>query len=257
MPNNADCQKDTGMHLKKITIDAQKFPTREQYPFNLDIFNQTQTISLDLPVSFFVGENGSGKSTLLKAIAHKCGIHIWSGIQTPRFQKSPYEDQLYHAVSIEWKEGEVPGSFFASQIFQNFSRALDTWAQADPEIINYFGGKSLMAQSHGESLMSFFKARFSIKGLYLLDEPETALSPKSLLELLQLLAQMSQAGHAQFIIATHSPILMACPESSIFSFDQIPLGAIEYEKTEHYRIYKNFMQDRDRYINPVIAGATD
>ena len=257
MHSNADCRKDTGMHLNKITIDAQKFPTREQYPFNLDIFNQTQAISLDLPVSFFVGENGSGKSTLLKAIARKCGIHIWSGIQTPRFKKSPYEDQLYHAVRVECKEGEVSGSFFASQIFQNFSRSLDAWAQADPEIINYFGGKSLMAQSHGESLMSFFKSRFSIKGLYLLDEPETALSPKSLLELLQLLIRMSQSGHAQFIIATHSPILMACPGSTIFSFDQIPLGAIEYEKTEHYRIYKKFMQDRNRYINPVVAGATD
>lgn len=91
------------MHLKKITIDAQKFPTREQYPSNLDIISHTQTISLDLPVSFFVGENGSGKSTLLKAIARKCGIHIWSGMQTPRFQKSQYEDQLHHAVSVEWE----------------------------------------------------------------------------------------------------------------------------------------------------------
>ena len=237
------------MHLKKIIIDAQEFPTRKQYPFNLDIFIQTQTIPLDLPVSFFVGENGSGKSTLLKAIAHKCGIHVWSGMETPRFQKSPYEDQLQLAIRVEWREGEVPGSFFASQIFQNFSRALDSWAQADPEIINYFGGKSLLAQSHGESLMSFFKSRFSIKGLYLLDEPETALSPRSLLELLQLLIRMSRAGHAQFIIATHSPILMACPGSAIFSFDQSPLGAIPYENTEHYRIYKRFMQDRNCYIN--------
>jgi len=244
------------VHLKKITIDAQKFPTREQYPFNLDIFIQTQTIPLDLPVSFFVGENGSGKSTLLKAIAQRCGIHIWSGIKTARFQKSPYEDELYHAVSVEWKDGEVPGSFFASQIFQNFSRALDMWAQTDPEIINYFGGKSLVAQSHGESLMSFFKARFSVKGLYLLDEPETALSPKSLLELLQLLVRMSRAGHAQFIIATHSPILMACPGSTIFSFDQSPIGAVEYEKTEHYRIYNDFMRDRNRYVDPDAAGAT-
>lgn len=237
------------MHLKKITIDARKFPTREHYPFNLDIFIQTRTIPLDLPVSFFVGENGSGKSTLLKAVAQKCGIHVWSGMQTPRFQKSPYEDQFPLAIRVEWQDGEVPGSFFASQIFQNFSRALDSWAQADPAIINYFGGKSLLSQSHGESLMSFFKSRFSIKGLYLLDEPETALSPRSLLELLQLLYRMSRAGHAQFIIATHSPILMACPGSAIFSFDQSPLGAITYENTEHYRVYKSFMQDRKVYIN--------
>ena len=236
------------MHLKKINIDPEKFPTREQYPFNLDIFIKTRTISLDLPVSFFVGENGSGKSTLLEAIAQRCGIHIWRGIQTPRFQSSPYEDKLYHAVSVEWEAGEVPGSFFAAQIFQNFSSILDGWAQTDPEIIGYFGGKSLTAQSHGESLMSFFKARFGIQGLYLLDEPETALSPKSLLELLQLLIQMSRAGHAQFIIATHSPILMACPQAAIFSFDQSPLRTIEYEKTEHYQLYKHFMQDRERYI---------
>ncbi|MEW6673614.1 MAG: AAA family ATPase [Thermodesulfobacteriota bacterium] len=237
------------MHLQKIAIDVQKFPTRTQYPFNLDIFNQTQTIPLDLPVTFFAGENGSGKSTLLKAVARKCGIHIWNGIQTPRFEKNPFENLLHHAVSVEWKAGEVPGSFFASQIFQNFSRVLDSWALADPEIINYFGGKSLVAQSHGESLMSFFKARFSIKGLYLLDEPETALSPRSLLELLQLLIRMGRAGHAQFIIATHSPILMACPDATIFSFDQIPIGAIEYEKTEHFRIYKDFMQNRNLYVD--------
>ena len=238
-----------GMHLKKISIDAQKFPDRTQFPFNLDIFIQTQTVSLDSPVCFFVGENGSGKSTLLKAIARKCGIHIWDGVQRPRFQKSPYEDRLHHAIDVEWKNGEVPGSFFASQIFQNFSRALDAWALADPKVIDYFGGKSLMAQSHGESLMSFFKSRFSIKGLYLLDEPETALSPKSLLELLQLLSQMSRAGHAQFIIATHSPILMACPDSTIISFDQCPLETIAYENTDHYRIYKEFMQDMRPYIN--------
>ena len=238
-----------GMHLKKISIDVQKFPNRTQFPFNLDIFLQTQKISLDSPVCFFVGENGSGKSTLLKAIARKCGIHIWDGYQTPRFQKSPYEDRLYHAIDVEWENGEVPGSFFASQIFQNFSRALDAWAVADPKVIDYFGGKSLMAQSHGESLMSFFKARFGIKGLYLLDEPETALSPKSLLELLQLLIRMARAGHAQFIIATHSPILMACPDSMIISFDQSPLKTIAYEHTDHYRIYKGFMQDMGPYLD--------
>ncbi len=236
------------MHLEKIDIDSGKFPTRKEYPFNLDIFLQTRTIPLSSNVTFFVGENGSGKSTLLEAIARKCGIHIWNGNQTPRFQKSPYEDQLYRAVRVEWKAGEVPGAFFAAQIFQNFSQSLDGWAQADPEIIHYFGGKSLLSQSHGESLMSFFKARFKLKGLYLLDEPETALSPKSLLELLQLLTQMGRTGHAQFIIATHSPILMACPQATIFSFDRSPVTIVSYENTSHYQIYKRFMQDRTSFL---------
>ena len=105
-----------------------------------------------------------------------------------------------------------------------------------------------MTQSHGQSLMSLFKARYKIKGLYFLDEPETALSPKSQLELLKLLNEMSHAGHAQFIIATHSPILLACPGAKIYSFDHIPLKQIDYEETEHYQTYKSFMEDRTKYL---------
>jgi len=106
----------------------------------------------------------------------------------------------------------------------------------------------LIAQSHGQSIMSFFKSRYKIKGLYLLDEPETALSPKSQLELLKLLQEMGALGHAQFIIATHSPILLACPGSVIYSFDDAPVQRIRYEETEHYKIYKNFMQNPGRYF---------
>lgn len=237
------------MHLKRITIDAEKFPTRTRYPFNLEIFLQTRAVALNSPVTFFVGENGSGKSTLLKAVARKCAIHIWNGAPKPHLDVNRYEDDLHTALAVEWTAGEVPGAFFASQIFQTFAQALDAWALADPGIIDYFGGKSLMIQSHGQSLMSFFRARFSIKGLYLLDEPETALSPRSLLELLQLLLRTSRAGHAQFIIATHSPILLACPGASILSFDRGALRTVDYEATDHYRIYKDFMQNRDSYID--------
>ncbi|MGZ3524596.1 MAG: AAA family ATPase, partial [Thermodesulfobacteriota bacterium] len=103
-------------------------------------------------------------------------------------------------------------------------------------------------QSHGQSIMSFFRSRYKIKGLYLLDEPETALSPKSQIELLKLLQEMSALGHAQFIIATHSPILMACPGSVIYSFDASPVKTIHYEETEHYKIYKDFMESPDKCL---------
>jgi predicted ATPase len=96
--------------------------------------------------------------------------------------------------------------------------------------------------------MSFFHSRFQIEGLYILDEPETALSPTSQLELLTLLKNAGNAGHAQFIVATHSPILLACPESRIFSFDQPLVKTVEYEQTDHYRIYKRFMEDRAYYL---------
>ena len=236
------------MHLYQITISHGKYPTTEHYPFNLTTLHRTKSIGFDSPVSFFVGENGTGKSTLLKAMSRKCGIYIWEGAGRRRFDINPYEKDLYKTIEVKWTNGAVPGSFFASEIFRDFAKILDEWAALDPGQLEYFGGKSLLTQSHGQSLMSFFRARYQIKGLYLLDEPETALSPKSQLKLLALLREMGHAGHAQFIIATHSPILMACPGAQIFSFDETPIKAIQYKETDHYKIYRNFMKNPDRHI---------
>jgi predicted ATPase len=165
-----------------------------------------------------------------------------------RSEPNPYEEMLFLYLQVEWADGIVPGSFFSSQIFRNFAQLVDMWEADNPGQIEYFGGKSLLTQSHGQSLMSFFKSRYKLKGLYLLDEHETALSPKSQLELLKLLQEMSSLGHAQFIIATHSPILLACPESVIYSFDQSAVKIIRYEDTEHYQVYKSFMKNPDKYI---------
>ncbi len=236
------------MHLQKVTFLPEKYPTTEHYPFNQPIFHQTTSFQLDSPVVFFVGENGTGKSTLLEAITHKCGIHIWRSVEGSRYEVNPYEEQLYRCLFLEWTNGKVPGSFFGSETFRYFRQSLDEWAVADPEMLQYFGGKSLVTQSHGQSLMSFFRARYRIKGLYLLDEPETALSPKSQLGLVRILGEMSQAGHAQFIIATHSPMLLACPGAQIFSFDTVPVKPIAYEETGHYQLYKNFMENPGQYL---------
>ena len=236
------------MHLEKVKLLPEKYPTRERYPFNLSAFLQTKSIFFHAPVTFFVGENGTGKSTLLEAICRKCGIHIWRSPESTRFENNPYEEILYQFITVKWTDGIVSGSFFASEISQEFARYLDEWAKKDPGMLNYFGGKSLMTQSHGQSLMSFFKARYQIKGLYLLDEPETALSPRSQLELVKLIKDMSEAGHAQFIIATHSPILMACPGAMLYNFSDIPVKEIQYEETDHFKIYKSFMEDRTKYL---------
>jgi predicted ATPase len=207
------------------------------------VLQKTRSITFSSPVTFFVGENGSGKTTLLEALARRCHIHIWSGIERTRSVINPYEETFFLYIEVEWREDIVPGSFFSSQIFRNFAQLVDEWEADNPGQIDYFGGKSLIAQSHGQSIMSFFKSRYKIKGLYLLDEPETALSPKSQLELLKLLQEMGSLGHAQFIVATHSPILLACPGSVIYSFDHAPMKTIQYEDTEYYRIYKTFMEN--------------
>jgi len=234
------------MHLRSVALFPEQYPTREHFPFNLEIFHRTTRVDFVTPITFFVGENGAGKSTLLQAIANRCGIHIWREVERKRFKRNPYEKKLPHYTAVEWCDGAVPGSFFGSDIFRTFAESLDEWAANDPGLIEYFGGKSLVTQSHGQSLMSFFRSRYCIRGLYLLDEPETALSPKTQLELLALLGEMAGGGHAQFIIATHSPILLSCPGATILSFDHAPVKPIPYEESEHYRVYRDFFERRGR-----------
>lgn len=234
-------------HLMRISIKNDQFPTREFYPFALPVLNQTESIEFNRPVTLFAGDNGTGKSTLLEAIAVACGIHIWRS-ETTRYRFNEYEAMLHKFIKVEWRESKVIGSFFGSQFFKDFTHIFEQWAATDPGLFEYFGGKSLITQSHGQSLMSFFRNRYKIKGLYLLDEPETALSPKSQLELLQIIEENTRTRLAQFIIATHSPILLACPKSTIYSFDTIPVSPIKYEETDHYKIYRDFMADRSKYL---------
>ncbi len=235
-------------HLKSVSFSLENSPSHTVYPFNLPVFRETRQLAFSSPVTFFAGENGTGKSTLLAALAEKCRIHIWEGIERTRYDRNPYEGMFFKFIAVKWNNGSVPGSYFDSEISKNFAAYLDEWAASDPGILEYFGGKSLMTQSHGQSLMSFFRARYRFKGLYLLDEPETALSPGSQLELLQVLKKMGGAGHAQFIIASHSPILLACPGATIYTFDDSPIRQIPYRETEHYRVYREFMADPDKFL---------
>jgi predicted ATPase len=232
------------MHLKSVAFHPDDYPNKTCHPFDLQVFQLTRAISFETPITLFAGENGTGKSTLLEAIAKKCGIHIWRDSHGRRVAKNRYENRLCDFVSVEWFGDPVPGAFFGSSVFEDFARLLDDWAAADPGQLDYWGGRSLVTQSHGQSTMAFFRARYRLEGLYLLDEPETALSPKAQLELLELLTKMARAGHAQFILATHSPILLACPGAVIQSFDRAPVTPIEYEQTAHYKLYESFFLNR-------------
>ena len=196
------------MHLKRLSFLPEKYPDKDVYPFNLDIFRHTDEIVFQSNLTFLVGENGTGKSTLLEATSHRCGFHIWRGHSRSRYDNNPYEKELFRYISLDWQNGRVPGSFFASDIFRNFARNLDEWASMDPAMLSHFGGKSLMSQSHGQSLMSLFKARYKIKGLYLLDEPETALSPKSQLALLSVLKRMSDRGMPSLLLPPIHPFCL-------------------------------------------------
>jgi predicted ATPase len=236
------------MHIRSISFLHETFPTRDFYPFSLEIFQKTGTLAFHAPVTFFIGDNGSGKSTLLRAIARGCSIHIWERHEGRRDPRNRYENLLYKSLRIEWTDRMVTGSFFAAEIFRHFAEALDQWGLNDAGCLHYFGNGSLLLKSHGEAHMSFFETRFKRKGLYLLDEPENALSPKTQLELLQELRRFIMKGDVQFIIATHSPILLALPEAEIYSFDAAPIHRVAYEDTDYYRIYRDFLDNRAKYL---------
>ncbi|GAB4547286.1 MAG: AAA family ATPase [Anaerolineae bacterium] len=237
------------MHLTKVRLNHDRYPTRRIYPFNIPVLERTAELIFRRPVAFFVGENGSGKSTLLEAITRRCGVHIWHRPRRHLAHHNPYETRLADYITLTWANGEVPGSLFRAETFREFADFLDDVALCDPGRLQYHGGRILNTLSHGEGILSYFNGRYHIKGIYFLDEPEAALSPASQLKFLRLLQRLEEGGHAQFIIATHSPILLAYPGAQIFSFDTACVHEVAYEDTNHYQIYKQFFTDRSVFLD--------
>ena len=237
------------MHIRSLRFLPDTYPSKDCYPFSLEVFRKTEELLFLHPVTFFAGENGTGKSTLLRAIARASGIHIWEEREGTRDRHNLFEDKLGESIAIGRTNGKVPGSFFASESFRHFAEVLDAWGIADPGCLGYFGDTSLVVKSHGQSHMAFFEHRFTRRGLYLLDEPENALSPRRQLELLRLLRQFAARDDVQFIIATHSPILLALPGAMIYSFDKSPIREICYEDTEYFNVFRDFLNNRERYLD--------
>lgn len=239
--------------LKEVSLNWSKIKDKGRYPFNIPALNDMQSICMDRNVVFLVGENGTGKSTLLEAIANACGFSTISGGRNHLLVDRRGDFSLSDIMTLSWFPKIEKGFFLRAESFFNFANYLDDLAEEFGGIVySPYGGKSLHHQSHGESFLSLFNNSFLRKGIYLLDEPEAALSPQRQLAFLRIIWELESTGNAQFIIATHSPILLSYPNSMIYCFDEEGLKQRTYQETEHYQLTRDFLNNTELFLNKLL-----
>jgi predicted ATPase len=235
--------------LREVVLLREKVGNWDVYPFSIPAVRNLDALALHPKVTFLAGENGSGKSTLMEAIALAVGLNPEGGSQNIRFSTRPSESNLHETLRVVRGTRRPRTSFFLrAESFFNVASIVDNLGVADS-----YGGRSLHEQSHGESFLALVNERFGEDGLYLMDEPEAALSPQRQLALLAAFDRLVQQDRSQLVVATHSPILLAYPEARIYSLDERGIAEIEYEKTEHYALTRDFLLNRDRYLRRLKA----
>ena len=236
--------------VSQISLKRAAVESFEQYPFNLPAVRTLDQLALHPKVTFLVGENGSGKSTLLEAIAVSLGFNPEGGTKNFHFDTRSSHSILHDFISVS-KGIRRPkdGFFFRAESFFNVATEIENLDRegGGPPVINSYGGRSLHEQSHGESFLALMMNRFGGHGIYILDEPEAALSPQRQLSVLSRLHDLVNTD-SQFIIATHSPILMAYPDAWIYASSAAGLSRVEYHDTEQYNVMHDFLTNPERML---------
>ncbi|MEW5729136.1 MAG: AAA family ATPase [Pseudomonadota bacterium] len=237
--------------LKRITVLPEK-ADGSSFPFNTLPFLRKGNFSLDLtaPITILVGENGSGKSTLVEAIAAAAGFPALGGSQDHRPGSDGADNALAKALRLSWLPKISNGFFFRAESFFGLASYIDEVAD-----LGNYGGRHMHRQSHGESFLALFDNRLGAnqRALYLMDEPEVALSPTRQLAFLRILRDWQRTGRVQAIIATHSPILMSLPGAALLSLDGGDIHPVTPEETEHYRVMRHFLADPDRALRDILS----
>jgi predicted ATPase len=231
--------------IKAKTLENE-FPDR--YPFTIPSIANGFDIDFKSNVTFLVGENGSGKSTILEAIADLIGFNLSGGTKNSNYHFQNTESDLSSFMRLSWKNKVSQGFFMRAESFFNFASYIDKLQEESRGVDVYesYGGKSLHHQSHGESFLALFQ-NLPNKGIFILDEPEAALSPQRQLTFLAIINQLEKAGNAQFIIATHSPILLSYPFATVLDLDN-NLKEIDYKETEHFKLTKEFLNNPEPFF---------
>jgi predicted ATPase len=213
------------------------------YPFSVPVVRNFKKVIFKKPVTFLIGENGSGKSTLLEAFAECCGFNAEGGSRDFYFKPHAKHSDFCDYLEIEksWDFSIADGYFVRAETLYNLATKVEN-LEKSWEIPDDYGEKSLHSQSHGESILSLLTNRITKRGLYLFDEPETGLSPKSLFSMLSIIDDLTKIK-SQFIICTHSPILLAFPNAEIYEIKNDILESVQYENTDIYNLSKYFLMN--------------
>lgn len=236
------------------SVDFLPSPSR-LYPFDLPAVRCQHSLSLHPNVTFLVGENGSGKSTLLEAIAIKYGFNAEGGSKNFRFSTRASHSELNRYIKlVKSTKHAIDGFFFRAESWYNVSSEIERLDEGPggPPIIDSYGAKSLHEQSHGESFFSLMMHRFRQKSLFVLDEPEAALSPQRQLAMLRRIDELARED-CQFIIATHSPILMSYPHAVLYECSNDGIHPKRYQETEHFLTMKDFFAFPDRMLRVLLS----
>ncbi|AEI44637.1 AAA family ATPase [Paenibacillus mucilaginosus] len=242
-------QSDT--YLRCIQLLREKVPSFEQYPFHLHAIRELNTLELHPKVTYIVGDNGMGKSTLIEGLAVAWGFNPEGGSLNFQFSTFASHSELHRYLRlVRGARKPRDGFFFRAESYYNLAsniEEMDREISSAPKIIEGFGGRSLHEQSHGESFFAAFLNRLKGNGLYVMDEPEAALSPFRQMSLLTQIHKLVQRN-SQFIISTHSPILMSYPESVIYQLTSRGIEEVTLEETDHYELTRRFLNNRQRML---------
>jgi predicted ATPase len=255
MPRVASTPREARPYLREVSLKRNGERDYTAYPLSIPAVRELDGLQFHPDVTFIVGENGSGKSTLLEAIAVAWGFNPEGGTKNFNFSTRASHSNLHACLRLV-KSPFRPrdGFFLRAESFFNVAsdiERLDAEESFGPPLINSYGGRSLHEQSHGESFLSLMLNRFGGNGLYILDEPEAALSPTRQLAVLRRMHQLVE-NNSQFIIATHSPILMAYPRAKLYLLDRTGFSLTRYEDTEHYAVTKEFLANPARMLKELL-----